>query len=90
MQSGGKPLFLTSSDSDSFIPSALEKNKSGRGARELGRFRRLVVRQGFTGYESPSAGFAARCEAGLRPAVGALLEIGAVPPVRPLARRLGA
>ena len=35
--------------------------------------------RGFAGYGPLSAGFAAQCEAGLCPAVGALLEVGAMP-----------
>jgi hypothetical protein len=49
------------------------------------------VRQGYVaGYEPPNAGFAARCEARLCLAVGAVLEVWAMPLVRPLARKLGA
>jgi hypothetical protein len=40
------------------------------------------------GFEGAMIGFAARCEAGLCPAVGALLEVGAMPLVRPMAQNL--
>ncbi|HEY6261298.1 MAG TPA: hypothetical protein VIW47_06885, partial [Nitrospiraceae bacterium] len=49
---------------------------------------RQRLRGAMIGFEGAMIGCAARCEAGLCPAVGALLEVGAMPLVRPMAQNL--